>query len=288
MPKLFVDKTIEINAPAEKVWEALTKREHTDAWAAEFSSGGPRFHIESDWKPDSPVLWKIEDGTVVVEGTVTALQPNRLLRFTVFDVRSAEKPRVTKKDGITYELAEKNGRTTLHVLQGDFSVMKEGQKYQRMSAEIWERVLPKVKALAETSGLEEEPTCGKGLASQSELPAKCGELMAALAENLELHMKTLDLTDQNARKELDAYMKLAREYREVAALLDMAANQMAGYRNLPMARHDMLAMLDLRLLEAFEKFTGVEQELLTMLEKHLEHDQNMLGEMRSIRKASGA
>jgi len=29
MPKLFVDKTIEINAPASKVWDVLTNREHT-------------------------------------------------------------------------------------------------------------------------------------------------------------------------------------------------------------------------------------------------------------------
>jgi uncharacterized protein YndB with AHSA1/START domain len=56
MPKVFVEKSIEINAPASKVWEALTKREQTDTWAVEFSSGGPQFHIESDWKLGSPVL----------------------------------------------------------------------------------------------------------------------------------------------------------------------------------------------------------------------------------------
>jgi hypothetical protein len=30
MEKLFVNKTIEINAPVSKVWNALTKREFTD------------------------------------------------------------------------------------------------------------------------------------------------------------------------------------------------------------------------------------------------------------------
>ena len=35
------------------------------------------------------------------------------------------------------------------LVQGDFSVMTEGEKYHRLSAEVWDRVLPQVKALAE-------------------------------------------------------------------------------------------------------------------------------------------
>ena len=46
MPKLFVEKTIEINAPASVVWDVLTNLEHTSEWAPEFSGGG-EFHIES-------------------------------------------------------------------------------------------------------------------------------------------------------------------------------------------------------------------------------------------------
>lgn len=147
MPKLFVDKTIEIHAPASKVWEKLTMPDYTAQWASEFT-GGAEFHIESDWQLGSPVLWKDQDGNVIVEGNVTALEPNKFLRFTVFDVRG-EKPPVTEEDGITFELAEQSGKTTLHVLQGDFSAMPEGEKYQRLSAEVWDRVLPKIKALAE-------------------------------------------------------------------------------------------------------------------------------------------
>ena len=148
MEKLFVDKTIEINVPASKVWNALTRREYTDQWALEFS-GGAEFHIESDWKLGSPVLWEGQDGSVIVQGNVTALEPNKFLRFTVFDVRG-EKPPVTEEDGITYELTEQNGKTMLRLLQGDFSVMAEGEKYRNLSAEIWDRVLPKVKELAES------------------------------------------------------------------------------------------------------------------------------------------
>jgi uncharacterized protein YndB with AHSA1/START domain len=147
MPKLFVEKTIEINAPVSKVWDVLTSPEYTRKWAPEFS-GGAELYIESDWKLGSPVLWKGQDGSVIVEGNVTALEPNTFLRFTVFDVRG-EKPLVTEEDGITYELTEHADKTTFRLLQGDFAVMTEGEKYHRLSAEVWDRVLPEVKALAE-------------------------------------------------------------------------------------------------------------------------------------------
>ena len=147
MEKLFVNKTIEINAPASIVWQALTEREYTDHWALEFT-GGAEFHIESDWNPGSPVLWTGQDGSVIVQGNVAALEPQKFLRFTVFDVRG-EKPPVTEEDGITYELTEQNGKTLLQISQGDFSAMAEGEKYRNLSAEIWDRVLTKVKELAE-------------------------------------------------------------------------------------------------------------------------------------------
>ncbi|WML28208.1 SRPBCC domain-containing protein [Neobacillus sp. OS1-33] len=151
MNKLFVDQTIEINASASKVWEVLTVSEYNNHWATEFSSGGPQFHLDSTWELGSPVLWKGEDGTVIVEGNVTANEQNKILRFTVFDVRSAEKALVTEEDGITFHLSEKNGKTTLHILQGDFSVIPEGKKYRDLSAEIWDKVLPSIKKMAEAA-----------------------------------------------------------------------------------------------------------------------------------------
>ena len=149
MTKLFVDKTIEINAPASNVWDVLTKSELNCQWAVEFSSGGPEFHLESTWELGSPVYWKGQDGTVIVEGDVTAVKQDKLLRFTVFDVRMEERPEVTEEDGITFHLAEVEGKTTLHILQGDFSAMTNGQFYRDASAEIWDKVLPKIKRIAE-------------------------------------------------------------------------------------------------------------------------------------------
>jgi hypothetical protein len=60
--------------------------------------------------------------------------------------------------------------------------------------------------------MEEQPSCGRGLAERSALPDKLGDLVAAVADNLEAHLIALDLTDENARTEHDAYVTLAREH----------------------------------------------------------------------------
>jgi hypothetical protein len=124
--------------------------------------------------------------------------------------------------------------------------------------------------------MDDRPTCGKGLAEHSALPAKLAELEDALAENLERHQTTLDLRDANAGREHDAYVKLAREHRTIAAQLRETARHMAGYRDLPMARHDERALADPKLLDAFETFVRVEDELLAQLRAAVERDRQML------------
>lgn len=85
----------------------------------------------------------------------------------------------------------------------------------------------------------DEQTCGRGLAEHSLIPAKIAGLLGALAENLELHMPALDLSDANTAQEHHAYSELSRAYREIAARLEHTAGRMANYRDLPMGRHDM-------------------------------------------------
>ena len=148
MQKLFVCQSIEIQASPAKVWAVLTDPKYTDEWSPAFGDGTP-LQIASDWKPGSRVLWKDREGKVIVEGDVTAFEPEKLLRFTAFDVRSTERPPIHEEDGITYKLAVKDGKLMLHLMHGDFSSLAEGKKYRQASAEVWSRVLPKIKALAE-------------------------------------------------------------------------------------------------------------------------------------------
>lgn len=280
MDDLFVQKSIEINAPIEKVWKALTESEFTKQWIKEGwgTAGGEGMMIFSDWKPGSEVVWRNSDGAVLIKGNITALNPYRVIHFTVFDVNSKEEfPR--SNDGITFELTDRDNFTTLSVRQGNFSGMKEGRKYQEKTNEIWERALPKIKSLAEAIGdIAEQPTCGRGLSSSSILPARFSEVIESLAENLELHMETLDLEDPNAKLEFGVYQQLAREHRDIAARLMAVAVKMYSQYDLPLAKHDENKLSNPKIVEAFKAFTDLEEELVMSLQKHIQADKKILAE----------
>ena len=125
-----------------------------------------------------------------------------------------------------------------------------------------------------------QPTCGKGLAENSVLPAKLGELMAAMAENLRAHMQALDPTDENSRAEHAAYERLVNQLQQAADQLRTTALQMAGYHDLPMGRHDHKEMTHPRVYNAFEKFVKQKQDLLKLLEQTAERDSQLLDVMR--------
>jgi uncharacterized protein YndB with AHSA1/START domain len=281
MEKLFVEKSIEINAEAKSIWKVLIQPEYTKEWIE--IGWGKGTSLSSDWNYGSEVLWKNSGGDVIVNGKVTSLNPYKLLRFTVRDVSSAGKFSLSDEDGITYELIERNGFTTFMVRQGDFSVMKEGEKYRDKTDEIWNKVMPKVKELAEadqSSG--DPPTCGKGLAENSVLPARFSEIMASMAENLELHMHTLDFDDPNAKLEHDAYEKLVKEHKDIATRLMTAAHTMYSYYNLPSARHDEDKLSNPAIGAAFKRFNNLEEELTAMLKKRMKKDKRILAEIGDI------
>ena len=86
------------------------------------------------------------------------------------------------------------------------------------------------------------PTCGRGLAQRSRLPHALAELFDRSAENLAVHVDTLDLTDEHARTERDISLRVAAQHRASAAQLRGTGDLMAQYRDLPMARHDEQAL----------------------------------------------
>ena len=134
---------------------------------------------------------------------------------------------------------------------------------------------------------DDVPTCGKGLAEHSAIPAKLSELIAALAENLEAHQPTLDLTDERSRQELDAYVKLSRAHRAIAAQLREAAEQMAGYRDLPMGRHDERALAGRSVIDAFGNLVRVERELVALLHASVAQHEALLSGIAATAPADG-
>jgi hypothetical protein len=135
--------------------------------------------------------------------------------------------------------------------------------------------------------MEDTPTCGKGLAEHSAIPAKLAELIDALAANLEAHQPTLDLTDDRSRQELEAYVTLGRAHRSIAAQLRDVAERMSGYRDLPMGRHDERALEGRAVVDAFARYVRAEREVLALLESSVARDAAMLSAVVGTAPAGG-
>jgi hypothetical protein len=124
--------------------------------------------------------------------------------------------------------------------------------------------------------MDDDPTCGKGLAENALLPTKLGELAASMAGIFEAHMPALDLTDERSRREYEVYRHLAENHRQVSLRLEAIGKQMAGYRDLPMGRHNEKAMAAAAVVESFQRFVELEQQLLALLKGRIEQDRQML------------
>jgi hypothetical protein len=130
--------------------------------------------------------------------------------------------------------------------------------------------------------MEEEQTCGKGLADHAKLPASLGELIAATARVLEVHMKALDPADTTAKRELDAYRDVAVAHRRIANELATLAERMERYRTLPPAPHDMTFMMSPAPRHAFAGFVAQEERVLALLQSRVETDKVMLAQFEEM------
>ena len=129
------------------MWQVITDTSRTSQWAKEFTNGAP-FHIVSEWRLASPVIWKDESNATIVEGTVTVIEEPTLLRFTVF-AANAPHTTTTSQDGITWTLKADRNATILRVRQGNFASVEGGAKKYKLTELIWARILPRIKQLAE-------------------------------------------------------------------------------------------------------------------------------------------
>jgi hypothetical protein len=129
--------------------------------------------------------------------------------------------------------------------------------------------------------MDEQQTCGKGLAENSALPAQLADVVEAMAGNLQVHMAALELDDEPAREEHAVYLRLVEEQRQAAGRLRAVAGEMAAARDLPMGRHDSETMRSPEVGDAFRRYIQARQDLLTLLQRMAEQDQQLLAQMDS-------
>ena len=144
---LIVTNSITINAPAEKVWDALVNPEQTKKYM--FGS-----EAISDWKPGSELLWKGNyegNDMVFVKGKIVDINPAKFLSYTTVDPNSGIADIPENYLTVTYDLKEENGQTILTATQGDYSTVGDGEKRFRETLDGggWQPILVEIKKLLE-------------------------------------------------------------------------------------------------------------------------------------------
>jgi len=148
---LEVKNDITIDAPAEKVWDALVNPEQTKKYMFGCAA-------ISDWKPGDSLIWKGNfDGQelVAVKGNVVSIIPGSHLAYTVIDPNNLsieDKPENYLT--VAYNIKEQEGKSLLTVSQGDFSKVADGEKRYKETynnGEGWMPILVQIKAIAESA-----------------------------------------------------------------------------------------------------------------------------------------
>ena len=132
MSKLFVERSIEINAHASKVWQLFTDPAITRQMGGEYVS---------DWKVGSTFGWRGPDGKMLTNGTILQIEPEKILKHDLLD------PDATIISVITYELREENGRTTLHASENFTNPIND--KEYADAVDGWDAALMALKEVAE-------------------------------------------------------------------------------------------------------------------------------------------
>ena len=123
-----------------------------------------------------------------------------------------------------------------------------------------------------------QSTCGHGLAEHSVLHASLSRLLAAIGRNLELHLASLDPSEDLSKPEYNAYTELVAQHRDLEARLQATAAYMASCRDLPMANHDPEVMGGAPVMRAFEDLLAEEEQLVELLQGWLVTDRALLAD----------
>lgn len=140
MAGLVATAEIEIAAPPDAVWQALTD----PACIKQYFLGAT---VETDWRSGSPITWSGEyNGRPYQDkGTVLEARPQTRLVVTHFSPMSGQPDVPENYHTVTYQLAERAGQTHLSLSQ-DNNASPEEVEHSRST---WESMLEALKGFVE-------------------------------------------------------------------------------------------------------------------------------------------
>lgn len=142
MPNLTATAEVEIDAPAQRVWDALTDPDQIKQYM--FGSV-----VSTDWKVGSPITWKGEfDGKPYEDrGEIVQIEPQRTIVMTHFSPLSGQPDRPENYHTLTYRLTPHDQQTQLSLSQ-DHNASEEEADHSRAN---WEQMLTGLKQVVESS-----------------------------------------------------------------------------------------------------------------------------------------
>lgn len=130
---------VEVNAPAERVWEALTSTDLIAQWML-----GAR--VESDWAPGSVIIWSGEMAGRPFRDTGEVLTVDRPRRLTITHMSGTDAQDASPATHtIVHELDEQAGRTVLTLTQDN----NASQEAAHESSGRWASMLAELKVVVE-------------------------------------------------------------------------------------------------------------------------------------------
>jgi uncharacterized protein YndB with AHSA1/START domain len=136
--------SITINAPAAKVWEALTN----PAIVKQYFFGT---NVRTDWKKGSPIYWEgeWEGKTYQDKGKILDIEEGRYVKYNYWSSMSGTEDKPENYADITYTLSEEGGKTVLVVTQENI----KNQEAKEHSEQNWQSVFGKMKEMVENKSV---------------------------------------------------------------------------------------------------------------------------------------
>jgi uncharacterized protein YndB with AHSA1/START domain len=138
---LIAQATTTINAPASRVWEALTD----PAQIKEYMFGTD---VVTDWQVGSPIVWQGEwkGKPYQDKGKIVEIEPEKLLHVTHYSPLSGVPDAPENYHNVRYTLSPENGGTRVNINQDKNASEQE----QKESAGMWQTALDGIKKFIET------------------------------------------------------------------------------------------------------------------------------------------
>ena len=138
--KLVSKSSLHINAPVNKVWQALTD----PALIKEYLFGT---NTITDWKKGSTITYEGEwqGKTYKDKGVIVDIVPEKLLHTTYWSSMSGKEDKAENYNNVVYELKAENGGTLVTISQDNI----ENEKQLEHMNQNWGMVLNNMKKLLE-------------------------------------------------------------------------------------------------------------------------------------------